>query len=51
MHGVKASGWSIDKVLSPVYKIFDQSLSRRGDYELEVFILYNSAPIDVLKIN
>ena len=32
-HGAKASGWSIDKVLSSVYKIFGQSPSRRGDYE------------------
>ena len=32
-HAAKASGWSIDKVLSSMYKIFDQSPSRRGDYE------------------
>ena len=32
-HGGKASGWSIDKILVAMYKIFDQAASRRGDYE------------------
>ena len=32
-HGGKASGWSIDKILAAMYKIFDQAASRRGDYE------------------
>ena len=32
-HGAKASEWSIDQVLSSLYKIFDQSPSRRGYYE------------------
>ena len=32
-HGGKASGWSIDKVLGAMFKIIDQSSSRRGDYE------------------
>ena len=32
-HGAKASGWAVDKVFSSMYKIFDQSPSRRGDYE------------------
>ena len=32
-HGGKASGWSIDKLLGAMYKIFDQSPSARGLYE------------------
>ena len=32
-YGGVASGWGIDKVLSAMYKIFDQSPSRRADYE------------------
>ena len=32
-HGGKDSGWSIDKVLGAMYKIFDQSSSTRRDYE------------------
>ena len=32
-HDGVPSGWSIDKVLSAMYKIFDQSPSRRADYE------------------
>ena len=32
-YGGKASGWSIDKVLGAMYKIFDRSPSRRGNYE------------------
>lgn len=32
-HGGKASGWNIDKVLSAIFKIIDQSPSRRTDYE------------------
>ena len=32
-HGGKASDWNIDKLLSAMYKIFDQSPSRRADYE------------------
>ena len=32
-HGRKASGWNIDKILSAIFKIIDQSPSRRTDYE------------------
>ena len=32
-HGGKASGWNIDKILSAIFKIIDQSPSRRTDYE------------------
>ena len=32
-HDGKASGWWIDKVLRAMYKIFDQSTFRRGEYE------------------
>ena len=32
-HGDVASGWATDKVLSVMYKIFDQSPSTRADYE------------------
>lgn len=32
-HGGNASGWGIDKILLTMYKIFDQSLSRRANYE------------------
>ena len=32
-HDGKTSGWSIDKALGAMHKIFDQSTSRRGDYE------------------
>ena len=32
-YGGVASGWGIDNVLSAMYKIFNQSPSRRADYE------------------
>ena len=32
-HGGNANGWIIDKILSAMYKIFDQSPSWRADYE------------------
>lgn len=32
-HGAIASGWSLDKILRAMYKIFDQAPGRRGDYE------------------
>lgn len=32
-HGTVASGWSIDRILKAMYKIFDQAPGRRGDYE------------------
>ena len=32
-HGGVGSGWGIDKVLSAMYKILDQSPSRRADYK------------------
>ena len=32
-HGVNGSYWDIKKILSSLYKIFDESPSRRADYE------------------
>ena len=32
-HGEKATGWKLKKLLSSMYKIFHESLSRRSDYE------------------
>ena len=32
-HGEKASGWNVNKLLTSLYKIFDESPSRRADYE------------------
>ena len=32
-YGAIASGWSLDKILRAMYKIFDQAPGRRGDYE------------------
>ena len=31
--GENASGWNLKKLLSSIFKIFDQSPSRRADYE------------------
>ena len=39
-HGGVASGWGIDKVLSAMYKIFNQSPSRRADYERLTDVVY-----------
>ena len=32
-HSGNANGWTIDKILSAMYKIFDQYSSLRADYE------------------
>ena len=32
-HGAKASSWKLKELLSAMYKIFDESPSRRADYE------------------
>ena len=32
-HGEKASGWIVKKLLTSLHRIFDESPSRRADYE------------------
>ena len=32
-YGEKASGWNIDKILSAIFEVIDQSPSRRANYE------------------
>ena len=46
-HGGVASGWGVDKVLPAMYKIFDQSPSRRTDYERLTIHIYEVYPLQL----
>ena len=41
----KASGWKINKLLKSIYKIFDESLSGRADYEQSTSALSSDYPL------
>ena len=44
-NGGKASGWNTNKLLSSMYKIFDESASRRADYEKLTMAQFSDYPL------
>ena len=44
-HGEKASGWNLKKLLIPLHRTFDESSSRRADYEALTQAIYSDHPL------
>ena len=43
-HGEKASGWNVKKLLLSLYRMFDESPSRRADYEVLTQAIFSDYP-------